>query len=710
MTEALRTATVEGETPVNPYSLLEAVNTSSDSANTTWLIFIAVMAYLLIAVAGVTHKDLLLASDIPLPVLQVKIELSRFFLFAPIALAVVHLGVVTQLALLARKALEFDSAIRMLEVSDRRTHPLRLELHNFFFVQAIAGPERSRVMSACLHGMAWMTLVILPVLLLLYIQVVFLPFHDVDITWAHRIVLLCDIAVLMFIGVFLTRSENSFFTALWRTTTAHPISFAVTFAVFSVVVFFSLFVATIPGEAMDRWSAGMPGAVKADAASGIGSPAPSVVMPVLGQRTDGSLFGVFQRNLNVTDQDLVVDKAVSPGETTLNLRGRDLRFARLDRTDLHQADLTGANLEGASLIGADLRGVLFQCADINALILSDDRVKARCPGAERANFTRARLNEARLSGLDLTSARLEEADLEGADLSYALLIGASFYHARLERTDLTGGVHAYGANFATASLQGADLTGAKLHGADFTSAGLQGAALAHAELVGATLRDVDLEGADARRANLKGADLTGAKLKAAALSDALIWMTKPPDRTSLLLTDMSGLAAAPLTESELRRLDRELQKLADQTLGAQIIASIQPMMTTDALANWPASAPDRQVWTAMAATGVAAASTAPAIAINVASVSGGPAPPVPPAPDAFAQRLTDYLARLACKPRWESGSIATGIAKRALGNEFKGDVARLYVRLTADGCPGGKAISRQVRANLLNLLDRAQTE
>ena len=44
-----------------------------------------------------------------------------------------------QLVLLARKTLEFDQAVQNLEATDRRTHPLRLELHNFFFVQASPG-------------------------------------------------------------------------------------------------------------------------------------------------------------------------------------------------------------------------------------------------------------------------------------------------------------------------------------------------------------------------------------------------------------------------------------------------------------------------------------------------------------------------------------------------------------------------------------------
>jgi len=194
---------IDTETPVNPYSLLEAVNRSSGGANAAWLIYLALMSYLLITIAGIGHKDLLLNSDITLPILQVKIELTRFFLFAPILLVLIHVGLVSQLVLLARKTLEFAAAIRMLETSEQRTHPLRLELDNFFFVQAIAGPERSRIVSFILKAMGWLTLVVMPVLLLLYIQLVFLPYHDVAVTWVQRIVLLADVGLLVFVGVFM---------------------------------------------------------------------------------------------------------------------------------------------------------------------------------------------------------------------------------------------------------------------------------------------------------------------------------------------------------------------------------------------------------------------------------------------------------------------------------------------------------------------------
>ena len=157
---------VEAETPVNPYSLLEAVNRSSDTAHMGWLICLGIMAYLLIAVAGVTHRDLLLATPVQLPILGVEIPLVQFFQFAPVLLVLFHLGLVSQLVLLARKTLEFDQAVHQLEPSRRRTHPLRLELHNFFFVQGIAGPSRSLIMGLFLHGMSWLTLVVIPVVLL----------------------------------------------------------------------------------------------------------------------------------------------------------------------------------------------------------------------------------------------------------------------------------------------------------------------------------------------------------------------------------------------------------------------------------------------------------------------------------------------------------------------------------------------------------------
>ena len=81
-----------------------------------------------------------------------------------------------------------------------------------------------------------------------------------------------------------------------------------------------------------------------------------------------------------------------PGGARADLRGANLRWAKLIRADLRGADLSGANLRGANLrwaklIGADLRGTNLIGAD--------------------------------LSGADLIGANLRGADLSEADLDYS---------------------------------------------------------------------------------------------------------------------------------------------------------------------------------------------------------------------------------------------------------------------------------------------------
>lgn len=668
----------DSETPVNPYSLLEAVNSSSDTAHTGWLIFLAIMTYLMIAVAGVTHEALLLETPVQLPILQVHIQLKQFFQFAPVVLVLFHLGILAQLVLLARKTLEFDHAIRLLETNDKRTHPLRLELHNFFFVQAIAGPQRSVVMSAFLHLMSWLTIVILPVILLLYMQVSFLPYHDVTTTWINRIALVFDIALLILIGVFLMRPETSFFQAFWRSTATHPVSVFITTCLLVIVAYLSFFAATVPGEPLDRLSRSLvPGA---DGGTGAVQQS-GFVLPFLMQRSDGTLFGVFGRNISVTDSDLIGDRRRRRGNKTLNLRGRDMRYAKLDRTDLQGADLTGAILDGASLAGADLRGAWLNCSDLNQLLLSDDREAARCPSARNADFTGAKLSNAHMAGIDLTGAKLEEALLDGADLANATLTGANFSSAHLEKADLTGGVKAQGANFLSASLQGADLRGAQLQFADLSSASMQGVMLNFAQLQGAVLRDADLEAASLQRAKLHGADMTGMKMPGADLRGATVWMTLPPEWDTSGMTDLSSFEIKPPSETEQTMLKSALMRIGDEDARARAAEKVGEL--TKGNADWNGSS-DHLRWRSWM----------------------GASPP-PPA-DTYKFELTHYLTKLMCSARWDDGSVATGVARRATAREFRGDVIAVYDGLKAKSCTVATKAPPKVMQDLSSAAETAR--
>jgi uncharacterized protein YjbI with pentapeptide repeats len=646
------------ETPVNPYSLLEAVNAASDTVNRGWLFFLALMAYVLITVAGVTHKDLLLDAPVVLPALQASIPLKNFFTVAPVVVLLFHLGIVAQLVLLARKALEFDKAVRGIEPSDKRSHALRLELSNFFFVQAIAGPERSRVISGFLHGMSWLTTMILPVLLLLFIQVAFLPFHDQWVTLVHRIVLLLDFLVLFLMGTFLMSTETTFLSAMTNNARRHPFNVAVTTLVILFVGFLSFFVATIPGERLDQTAQVLFGAPGADTA-------PRAIRE---GTAGGPIFKLFHRNLIVSDADLVAGDKVVDGEVTLNLRGRDLRYAQLDRSDLHGADLTGANISYASLEKANLRGATLVCQGSADL---PDNQSPSCTNAKNAIFSAARLHDARLNGINLAGADLVDAVLEDAILSRAILTGADLGFANLSRAVMFSLV-SEGANFNNASLQGANIVGADLQGANLSSADLRSADLERASLQGALLREADFEGANLKKAKLYGADLSGAKVTAADFRRARIWLTLPPSPDTSKLANFRELQIAAPDESEMTALKKRAEGLQVE---GEARKRLEPLIANKDGAAWSESA-DAAAWKAFEPDG-----TEPA--------------------DTYARRLSEHLADMMCNTRgFGAAAVATGIMRRAIRANYDSEARAVYERAIRDDCKGAKSVSAELMSDL----------
>jgi uncharacterized protein YjbI with pentapeptide repeats len=406
-------------------------------------------------------------------------------------------------------------------------------------------------------------------------------------------------------------------------------------------------------------------------------------LPFLTPRADGSLWGMFYRNLIVTDVDLVKGAGTAAGDTTFSLRGRDLRFAVLDRSDLSGADMTGAKLQRASLVGADLSGVRLQCADIDKMRVTEDRTLAECPSARGADFSRAKLTGAFLIGVDLRNAKLTRANLEGAALNDALLTEADFSEAQMAKVNLSGGAQLQRANFLVASLQGADLSGAKLQFADFSSASLQGAFLQHASLEGAVLRDADLEGADLQMARLQGADLSGAKLRAADLRGASIWMTEPPAPQDVMLADMRGLVIKPIDAEDVKALEAAIGQVGSPRTRARLKAQAKPMVDVAASQTWAAT-PALQSWQSL-----------------VATTNGVPR-------EAYGGQLTEHLAGLMCKPRWSSGAVATGVVKRAQGQQFQGNMVAIYDRLRGKDCPASSGVPGGLMQALASAVDIAR--
>ncbi len=713
--------------PSKHRELLHAVNESALAVRNGWVTFVAMMAFFFVAVAGVTHKDLLLDSPVPLPIVQVKIELTRFFQFAPLILVLTHFSVLLQYAMMARKTRALHEILLQEEkkLGLVGTHPLRLELSSYFFVQAMAGPTRSILLGGFLRTMSWLTLGLFPLALLLYFQTTYLPFHDPVVTWAHRVYLVADFFILLSIGIFTRYPERGFWFGLLSNIRYHFFNVLLTLGVWLAAIFFSFAVATLPDGLLDKAmkQAGtlrVPQGLSDQRWKDHGERSAFWLTALLFEgrvdRIKGKVTSWFSRNLVVTDQDLVKDKdfALESGEVSLHLRGRDLRHASFDRSDLHGADLTGANLQNASLVasnlvriklesanmqGAVLRGARLQWADMREAALQNailDEAQLQNADLRRARMQSASLAKAQMQGTNLRraimrKAKLQEAQLQGADLrntqlQMAILSQAQLQGADLRRVKMQGAIlskaQMQGAVFNDAQMQGAYLLGAQLQGAFLLRAQLQGAVLRNAQLQGAVLFQAQLQGAILRNTQLQGAKMTGANLQSAVLNKAVIWQTQPPDTKAPRLIDTGDILFKPFTQNieAKNRLNAALNKIPYSQRQSMARNRLAPILNYDQTQSWLGT-PDHLVWQKWQS--------------ETRSNSGAK----------FRAELADELGQMACDDMTPNAWLAEAIVDRA-SMRFNGNTARLFERMVGADCGAVHKLAQSLLDRLKSKADR----
>ncbi|HMF07040.1 MAG TPA: hypothetical protein VKE72_08535, partial [Methylocella sp.] len=232
---------------------LDAVRKAVDDAASVgaglWLSYLFVLFYIGIAAGAVTHKDLLLENPVKLPFLNVELPLVAFFFLAPILFIVSHAYTLMHFVMLAAKVGAFDKELRaQLGNAPETREGLRRQLPSNIFVQFLAGPGdiRNGGLGWLLKATAWITLVIGPILLLLLIQVQFLPYHLEWVTWVQRFAILVDVILLwaLWPAVLNGRSEIKW-PRLWR----HPVVTLTSL----VPIGLAFTAATFPGEWLDEW-------------------------------------------------------------------------------------------------------------------------------------------------------------------------------------------------------------------------------------------------------------------------------------------------------------------------------------------------------------------------------------------------------------------------------------------------------------------------
>ncbi|MGB9368306.1 MAG: pentapeptide repeat-containing protein [Xanthobacteraceae bacterium] len=524
---------------IDPYdveALEKSLNDSATRVSTIWVSFLIFSLYLLTAATTVTHRQLFLAEPVKLPVLNIELPLWGFFWLAPILFVIFHAYVLLQVILLARTAAAYNEALTRASerdsLSPEDNASLRQRLANTLFAQILAGSPRERegAFGWLLNAMAWITLAIAPILILLTFQFMFLPYHSHLATWTHRVLILLEFTLAFQLWPLVLSPQRDFqWPNLKRRlmqTAVHSLQLlrpgdgrrrawqgfrqqAVPLAASVLFIFLSLSLATFPGEPhvnlatghgwssvqCDRWFAH-----KLD-------------------RLDLPRVDVVDDEKLAKIEEATSKRGLSAyqGERTRDFRDRDLNCAHLAFADLRRVDLASARLVGAQLDEADLQGALLNRAQL--LGASFFRAQLRGASLDYTQLQGALLDRAQLQGASLRRAQLQSASLYGAQLQGAFLDAAELQGASLVAAQLQG------ASLGEAQLQGADLLGAELQGAFLVGTELQGASLVSARLQGAFV-SADLQGALLFGTQLQGVDFSRSSMTHTHFSNAYVWRAK----------------------------------------------------------------------------------------------------------------------------------------------------------------------------------------
>jgi hypothetical protein len=510
--------------PEDAKEFLDEANRASDPAWSSWLAFLLLLTYVVVTLASVSHKALLLNTPVKLPIVNADIPLVGFFQYAPALLLLVYLSLLVQHVVLARKYRKFTDAIASYEMETGTEHPARERVHSYVFSQIAAGPKPNLITKFMMQLIVYVTFAVLPIITLLYFQIKFLPYHDVSITYWHRIAVILGFAMLILLTPLMQNTGPA--RRRWdikvgpqaEAWEASGTQVLLVLLLLPIVLGFSWLMATVPNEWIDRRLGFVaPTSVRVGPEEEAKLLNPLVRRIVYDRLPDDNDKGWWRRWLLsyrvviVEDTDLAAD-----GDAKVVLRERNFRFALLNRSDLHRADLAWADLRGTQMWKTLAKG---------------------------------KLKDAQLQG-----AFLKEAQLQGAQLNSAQLQGADLSNAQLQ-----------GAELSYANLQGADLRGAKLQGADLSYA--------------------NLEGADLRGAKLQGANLAGAKVQGVDFASAEIWLVNFPRdlaNQSPAPLGVADLKMSPLSPDAKAQLKQDLNTdITDPEVLTVVTARLDQILRND---------------------------------------------------------------------------------------------------------------------------------
>ena len=601
--------------------LREAVDDSARNVRNVYLTFLLAGAYIGIIIGSTTDLQLLKISPVNLPILNTGIPIVEFYTIVPWLLILLHFNLLLQLYLLSTKLQRLGTTLTALPHEEAQLQ--RARLYPFPFTHMLIEGGHTRVVRVMMTTMVVATVVLFPLVLLLWAQIRFLPYHEPMITWVQRSAVLTDLGLLWIFWPLMFGPDGRA-SNWWRvfvrgipdramelvrllplprrsgsaadriSPAAEPrrvrargslVLASTTLAAFPL----SILIAFVPAEATEAWlisrfSSGETATVEGAKLR------PLALTRLLFDDADAP----FHRNLRLPNQILVAGDAnaglietlrqgdqksiESVGRVSgLALANRDLRFADLRHALIVNADLKGANLDGADLRGAVLIKVDLRPHDATdaGACLTKRQENARFhelkkmaweiagvtpPAASNPRYCVSSLRRVKLTNAKLTSVVLSLAQMRDADFGGAKLTDVGFAGVQATRLNLTNAVGT-GLDLSRAVLDRPHFRRAELANANMSSAHLRNVSATRAKLSGSDFREATVD-----VANFKGADLSSAMFQGARLNKLILQDAR--------LVGAEGLSKLSLPNGKLNGADLTAVNLSDANLpGADLTKS-----------------------------------------------------------------------------------------------------------------------------------------
>lgn len=179
--------------PVTKEAVEQSIAAFTDAAKdvrTFFFAFLSITIYIAVVIAGTTDLQLVRIDPVTLPIVNVGVPIKGFYWLVPLLYWILHAHLLLQFYQLSRRQHVVQVQIAALGEDPA---PFYRRFLIFPLVQWLRPPEGRDWRERVAYGaIAWLSLAVFPLAVLLWAQLRFLPFHDEVITWIQRLVILAD--------------------------------------------------------------------------------------------------------------------------------------------------------------------------------------------------------------------------------------------------------------------------------------------------------------------------------------------------------------------------------------------------------------------------------------------------------------------------------------------------------------------------------------